>query len=116
MTVLVQVKDAKVLQEPARVRNTLRDSGFVEHPEKCKWNPSTTVRWLGFVLDLETGIVSVLREKIIALKGKLAAIVRSNVVCVRHLASIAGTLISMSLGIGPVSFFMTHSMYSLTES
>ena len=98
------------------VRNTLINSGFVEHPEKCKWNPSTTVRWLRFVLDLETGIVSVPREKIIALKEKLAAIVKSNIVCVRHLASIAGTLISMSLGIGPVSRFMTRSMYSLIES
>ena len=94
------------------VKNTLIKCCFVEHPEKCKWNPSTTVKWLRFVLELETGIVSVPREKIIALKEKLAAIVSSNVVCVRHLGSIARTLISMSLGIGPVSRFDTLNVFT----
>ena len=98
------------------VRETLENSGFVLQPEKCSWNPCTTARWLGFELDLERGTVSVPTEKIIALKAKMAAILESKLVCVRHLASIAGTLISMSLGIGPVSRFMTRSMYSLIES
>ena len=104
------------MEASAYVRNTLRKSGFVDHPEKCKWNPSATVRWLGFELDLETGTVSVPREKIIALKAKLAALVGCNGVCVRHLASVAGTVISMGAAIGPVSRFMTRSMYSLIES
>ena len=50
------------------VRERLENSGFVEHPAKCKWNPSTTARWLGFELDLEKGTVSAPAEKMIALK------------------------------------------------
>ena len=34
----------------------------------------------------------------------------------RHLASIVGKIISMGLAIGPVSRFMTQSMYALLET
>ena len=56
------------------VRETLENSSFVEHPAKCKWNSSTTARWLGFELDLEKGTVSVPEEKITySLKGETSS-------------------------------------------
>ena len=98
------------------VRDTLDKAGFVVHAEKSHWEPSTTARWLGFLLDLGRGCIIVLPEKIVALKDRIAALAKADYVQARHLASITGTLLSMSLGVGPVSRLMTRSMYALIES
>ena len=58
----------------------------------------------------------VLPEKIAALKDKIAAIAAAGQVQARHLASITGILLSMSLAVGPVSRLMTRAMYALIES
>ena len=31
------------------VKCTLAQAGFVAHPEKCHWEPSQSVKWLGFM-------------------------------------------------------------------
>ena len=98
------------------VRETLEKAGFVIRIEKSNWGPLSTARWLGFMLDLEKGCVMVLPEKIAALKDSMASVATAGQVQARHLASITGTLLSMSLGIGPVSRLMTRAMYALIES
>ena len=104
------------LKASTYVRGTLREAGFIEHPEKCCWNPSTTARWLGFELDLKEGIVTVPLDKITALKVKIESVAKAKSVSVRDLASITGTVISMGLGIGPVSRLMTRALYTIIES
>ena len=98
------------------VRGTLKKAGFVTHNEKSHWEPASTVKWLGFMLDLDEGCVKVLPEKIAALKDKIAVVAKAKMVQARHLASITGTLLSMSMGIGPVCRLMTRAMYALIES
>ena len=98
------------------VKETLERAGFVIHGEKSQWTPSSMARWLGFMLDLEKGCVMVLPEKIATLKHSMASVAAAGQVQARHLASITGTLLSMSLGIGPVSRLMTRAMYALIES
>ena len=68
------------------------------------------------MLDLDKGCVIVLPEKVAALKIRIAAIMSANYVQVRHLASITGTLLLMSIRIDPGSYLMTRAMYALTES
>ena len=34
------------------VQKSLRGAGFLEHPDKSRWLPSTKIRWLGFDVDL----------------------------------------------------------------
>ena len=55
-------------------------------------------------------------ERIVTLNDKMAAVAKADYVQARHLASITGTLLSMSLGISPVSHLMTRAMYALIES
>ena len=98
------------------VRDMLGRAGFVAHPEKCHWGPSPSARWLGFNLDLSTGCLSVPLDKIAHLKERLAGAATTNYIQARQLASITGTLISMMLGIGPVSRLMTRAMYALLET
>ena len=57
------------------VKDTLDKAGFVTHIEKSHWEPSSTAKWLGLLLDLGKGCVMVLPEKIAALKDKIAAVV-----------------------------------------
>ena len=98
------------------VRDSLVNAGFVFHIEKSCWEPASIAKWLGFLLDLEEGCVSVLPEKIAALKEKIATVASAKVVQARQLASITGTLLSMSRGIGPMCRLMTRAMYALIES
>ena len=62
------------------LRDTLDKAGFVSHVEKSHWEPSSTARWLGFVLDLEKGCVIVLPEKIVTLKDKMATVAKVDCV------------------------------------
>ena len=91
-------------------------AGFVVHPEKCKWGPSLTARWLGFDLDWSTGCLSVTPEKTAHLKEMLAGAATSKCIQARELASIIGTLISMMLGTRSVTRLMTRAMYALLET
>ena len=98
------------------VSDTLTRAGFVINYEKSHWSPANTVRWLGFILDMSNGYISVPQEKIVALESKLSAVAAQKYVHARELASVTGKLIAMSLGIGPVSRLMTRAMYALIES
>jgi len=96
-----------------KVRRNLVKAGLVEHTAKCSWTPSQRTSWLGFDLDLEQGVISVLEGKIAALKGQIARAVQAGHLRACQLASIIGKIISMSLAVGPVSRLLTRSMYSL---
>ena len=54
--------------------------------------------------------------KITRLENRLEGIIEAYFICARELASITGTLISMSPSIGPVSWLMTRAMYTLIEN
>ena len=68
------------------VRSTLVQAGLVAHQEKCHWEPSQTTRWLGFILNLCEGCLSVPPEKIDCLKENLAAVANSECIQARQLA------------------------------
>ena len=86
------------------------------HAEKCHWVPQQTGRWLGFDIDLKKGTISIPHEKIQRLRETLLGTRESLALQARTVASIVGTIISMGLGIGPVAWLRTRSLYALLES
>ena len=108
----------RALEESHLVQATLNRAGFVVHPTKSVWEPIQRLTWLGFVIDLALGQIEVPREKVVALQRKLAQAqaCQYSPIPARQLASIVGRIISMGLAIGPVSRFMTRSLYATLES
>ena len=98
------------------VCSTLDQAGFVAHPTNSKWEPTQRLVWLGFVIDLALGQIEVPQEKITSLQKVLRQFRPATFVQARKIASIIGRIISMGLAIGPVSRFMTRSLYAILES
>ena len=97
------------------IQETLDQAGFLCRAEKCSWTPTQSGQWLGFSLNLQAGTIAVPEEKLESLKHQLLC-VRANPLSARALASIIGKIISMSLGIGPISRFRTRSLYALLDT
>ena len=98
------------------VQSTLQRAGLVVNESKSTWHPSHVVQWLGFVVDLEQGCISVPVKKVDALKAKLGAALDAKALSARQLASLVGKIISMGLALGPISRFMTRSMNALLQT
>ena len=75
-----------------------------------------STKWLGFVIDLSKGEFSVPDSKISKLKRKLQEIKNAKLVSARQIASVAGTIISMSLALGSISRLMTRSLYAVLNN
>ena len=86
------------------------------HPTKSIWQPTQCLQWLGFVIDLALGQLEVPQEKLVALRQALDRACQTSRMLARQLASIVGRIISMGLAIGPVSRFMTRSLYAVLET
>jgi len=72
---------------------------------KCKWDASQQCTWLGFNIDLSLGVVSVPKEKIVALQ---AQVLPRNQLPAKCLASLTGKVkvISMSMALDLVARLM----------
>ena len=113
---IVAVKSKEnALIESAQVKLDLGNAGFVVNNEKCarEWEPKCNMEWLGFLIDLSMGEFSVPVGKLDMLKSKLLAVNEAQLVPARKLARLIGTIISMSLALGPVTRLMTRSLYSV---
>ena len=77
-------------------------------------NPVSTVA--GICYRPAKGHIEVPVERVAAVKGKLQSIYQLSLVPAKMLASVVGSIISMSLAIGPVRRFMTRCMYALLET
>ena len=98
------------------VKTTLSKAGFVANPDKSVWQPVQRLVWLGFVIDLAAEQIEIPREKITGLQQLINGAMAVSHVEARMLAKIVGKIISMGLAIGPVSRFMTRSLYALLET
>ena len=94
----------------------MHSAGLVVNESKSSWQPSHEVQWLGFVVNLEQGCISVPVKKVDTLKKNLGAVLDANTLNARCLASLIGKIIAMGLALGPISRFMTRSMYALLQT
>ena len=108
--------EANAIKASEIVHSTLEQAGFRANCEKSVWEPTQRLQWLGFVLDLAQGQIEVPQEKIVQLLDTLRQAAQKPKLSAKSLASIVGRIISMGLAVGPVSRFMTRSLYALLES
>ena len=93
------------------VRQDLASLGFVEQPTKCHWEPTQSLTWLGFIIDLRLFGLSIPLEKLVRLRTVLDKAVAATRVSARSLLSIAGRLNSMSLVYGSVALILAKPFY-----
>ena len=86
----------------AKVKMDLELSGFVANVKKSQWHPFQEGN-LGFLVDLKNGIFTVPKSRVDKLKDLLRQLHGKARTMARCLARVVGTIISMGLGIGPVS-------------
>ncbi len=84
------------LRNSTIVQSSITHSGFVPSKKKCIWLPQATTKFLGLIIDLSAHSFS-------------------TPIQARSLATVTGTLVSMSLALGPVTRLMTRNMYRAIE-
>ena len=110
---IVSVKgEQQAVEASAQVKLDLENAGFVINTEKSSWAPTQAIEWLGFRIDLVKGMFSVPAEKLEALRLTVNQAKATTEIPARQLASIIGKVISMSLGLGPITRLMTRSLYA----
>ena len=94
------------------VQEDLSNSGFVCNMVKSQWLPGQVWEHLGFVVNLKEGTFSVTEKRKTKLMSKLEFISKVTQPTARAIARLAGCIISMLLGVGPVARMRTRAMYS----
>ena len=97
-------------------RGDLENAGFVLNEEKSCLYPSLTGEWLGFFIDMRTFELAVPERKITKLLGLAAKESSHKLTTARKIAKIAGQIVSMEPGIGPLARFFTRKMYSFVDA
>ena len=104
----------------ALVRNTISLSGFIPNEAKCVWKPSPRITYLGFIIDSPSSSFLIPQRKIADLLSLIEQLLASHntfrSVSVKSLASFSGSIISMSLALGPITRLMTRATYHTIES
>jgi len=90
------------------IRGDLLAAGFVINEEKSIWSPVQIISWLGVVWDFELGTISISGERISKLENKLKIALANPVMSCRQLASITGSIISLSPVFGNYCRFLTR--------
>ena len=71
-------------------------SGFVINQEKSIWCPVQSIVWLGIVWNFENGTIAVTDARIRKIEERLSLILQKKLVSTRELASVTGSVISLS--------------------
>ena len=93
------------------VKEDLFKSEFVVNELKSFWEPRQKGEHLGFIVDLSEGIFSVTPKRVQKFKNLLKALMETDLPTARFVAKIVGTIISMGLGLGPVTRMWTRKLY-----
>ena len=104
--------ESEALNESSRVQQNLQCAGFVINIEKLVWDPQKDIEWLGFKIYLAKGEFSVPDHKLFKLRLQLQEALGLQLMPARKLASLIGKIMSMSLALGLIAWFMTCSLYA----
>ena len=86
-------------------------SGFVANELKSFWEPRQVGEHLGFIIDFKEGTLSVTPTRVQKFKTLLVSLMEMEFPTARFVTKVAGTIISMGLGSGPVSRMWTRMLY-----
>ena len=92
-------------------------SGFVINQEKSIWCPVQSVVWLGIVWNFEHGTFAITDARNGKIEERLSLILQKKLVSTRELASVTGSVISLSPVFGNLSRIMSrHCQISIAAS
>ena len=114
--IIVSQNAQEAIRNVELIRGSLKDAGFVVNEEKSHWELSQSGTWLGFSIDLEKGEIAIPEEKTRQLSSMLEAVQHKDSINPKAHASIVGRIISMGLGLGPITRLHTRSLYALLNS
>lgn len=97
------------------VRTDLHSLGWCEQASKCQWEPSQTMKWLGFNIDLCNFLLSIPEEKIQKLKTALEKEDRTSTSSPRRLLAVAGLINCLSIVLGPLALVWSKPFYVASE-
>lgn len=108
-------ENAEICKQYAKkVKADLVASGFVPNKDKCVWEPSQSVTWLGFVWNLMQCRLYIPESKIDDIHILLDFLLNEGPrVKFRQLAKLCGKLIAMTPAIGNVTQIMTRCTFSV---
>jgi ribonuclease HI len=89
------------------IQSDLHQAGFITNEDKCVWQPTQSLIWLGIHWDGVTGTISISPDGIKTIKV-LEKLISQQKASVRKLASVIGMIISMRPVIGNLTRIMTR--------
>ena len=91
------------------MQSDLQAARLIANNEKCQWEPSQVVEWLGLVWNAKTGTICITENRIQNIIETLRTIFQKEfLVTARGLASLVGKIISASAVFGNISQLMTR--------
>ena len=103
---LITAKAASTIQ-----RGDLSNSGLKANESKSHWEPMQVGEWLGFIISTIQMTFQVPQRKLDKLHNQIHGLILSTAIEVKDLARVAGQIVSMSLGLGPIARLFTRQMY-----
>ena len=85
------------------VLSDLLSAGFLPNYEKSVWKPQISIDWLGFVWDLDKGILSIPERKILDILQLLNTFLEnSKQLTAKKVAAVVGKVIALSPALGNI--------------
>ena len=103
------------------VRKDLLDSGFLIAEDKCVWQPTQKIEWLGHIFDTTTGYIHITNKRMTKLLNYVHSCIY-DITCgqfyiqVRKLASIVGMIQSMRGAVGSLVLLRTKYAHMLIDT
>ena len=104
------------------IRQSLKEFGFLLSEEKCQWQPSLEVSWLGYFLCMKTGRFFISSERIdrteASIKDMLCQLEAQQyqIVPAKFAASVVGRIMSAQAVIGKIVRMKTRELYRCIDS
>ena len=90
----------------------LLSAGFLPNYEKSVWKPQISIDWLGFVWDLDKGILSIPEKKILDIVQLLNTFLEnSKQLTARNVAAVVVKIIALSPTLGNICRIMTRHLH-----
>jgi hypothetical protein len=94
------------------VLSDLLSAGFLPNYEKSVWKPQISIDWLGFVWDLDKGILSIPEKKILDIVQLLNTFLEnSKQLTARNVAAVVVKIIALSPTLGNICRIMTRHLH-----
>ena len=98
------------------VREDLEQAGFTLNEEKSCLYPSQVGEWLGFTIDTAAFTLAAPERKLDKLIASAEKELTRRRTTARNVAKVAGQIVSMEPGIGPLSRLFTRKMYKFVDA